>query len=218
MILQSLLQAGTDTSSSTIEWAMALMLNNPDVLTKATKEIDNVVGMSRLLEERDLAHLPYLRCIIMETLRMYPITPHLTPHQASSDCIVADGQFVIPRGTMVLVDIYYMQRDPAVWDDPNKFKPERFSVGQEIGEGGGGKQMMMPFGMGRRKCPGEGLAWRTVGVALGVMIQCFRWERTHKEKVDMSEGSGFTMPMAVPLVAVCRPREEMEAVFKSTNK
>lgn len=214
----SLLQAGTDTSSSTIEWAMALLLNNPDVLTKATKEIDNVVGISRLLEERDLAHLPYLRCIIMETLRMYPITPNLTPHQASSDCIVADGQFVIPCGTMVLVDIYSMQRDPAVWDDPNKFKPERFSVGQEIGEGGGGKQMMMPFGMGRRKCPGEGLAWRTVGVALGVMIQCFRWERTHKEKVDMSEGSGFTMPMAVPLVAVCRPREEMEAVFKSTNK
>jgi cytochrome P450 len=76
MIVQSLLQAGTDTSSSTIEWAMALLLNNPDVMEKATEELDDVMGNSRLLEERDLACLPYLWCIITETLRMYPITPH----------------------------------------------------------------------------------------------------------------------------------------------
>jgi cytochrome P450 len=214
MIVQSLLQAGTDTSSSTIEWAMALLLNNPDVMEKATEELDDVVGNSRLLEERDLACLPYLRCIITETLRMYPITPHLTPHQASCDCIVAGGKYVIPRGAMVMFDVYSMQRDPAVWGDPNRFRPERFSVGKDIA-GANEKQLMIPFGMGRRKCPGEGLAWKTVGVVLGVMIQCFRWERAQKEKVDMSEGSGFTMPMAVPLVAVCRPREEMEAVFKS---
>uniref|UniRef100_A0A453JVH7 Cytochrome P450 81D1 n=1 Tax=Aegilops tauschii subsp. strangulata TaxID=200361 RepID=A0A453JVH7_AEGTS len=213
MIVQSLLQAGTDTSSSTIEWAMALLLNNPHVLAKAKEEIDAVVGTSRLLEEHDLACLPYLRCIITETLRMYPIAPHLAPHQASSDCVVAGGQYIIACGTMVLVDVYSMQRDPTMWDEPNRFIPERFEVG--IGEDGD-KQVvrMMPFGMGRRKCPGEGLAWRTVGVALGLMVQCFRWERMGKEEVDMSEGSGFTMPMVVPLVAMCQPREEMDEILK----
>uniref|UniRef100_A0ACD5XHC6 Uncharacterized protein n=1 Tax=Avena sativa TaxID=4498 RepID=A0ACD5XHC6_AVESA len=210
----SLLQAGTDTSASTIEWAIALLLNNPDVLVKATEEIDAVVGMPRLLEERDLTCLPYLRCIIAETLRMYPIAPHLTPHQASCDCIVADGQYVIRQGTMLLVDVYSMQRDPAMWDDPTIFKPERFAVGKDITEGGDKKLKMMPFGMGRRKCPGEGLAWRTVGVALGVMVQCFRWERVGQEKVDMTEGSGFTMPMDVPLMVMCRPREELDAMLR----
>uniref|UniRef100_A0ACD5Y0T6 Uncharacterized protein n=1 Tax=Avena sativa TaxID=4498 RepID=A0ACD5Y0T6_AVESA len=210
----SLLQAGTDMSASTIEWAMALLLNNPDVLAKAIEEIDAVVGMSRLLEERDLACLPYLRCIITETLRMHPITPHLTPHQASCDCTIADGHYVIRQGTMLLVDVYSMQRDLVVWDDPTIFNPARFAIGKEITEGGDKKLKMMPFGMGRRKCPREGLAWRTVGVALGVMVQCFRWERVGQEKVDMAEGSGFTMPMAVPLVAMCRPREEVDAMLR----
>ncbi|XP_037437719.1 cytochrome P450 81Q32-like [Triticum dicoccoides] len=212
-ICLSLLQAGTDTSSSTIEWAMALLLNNPHVLAKAKEEIDAVVGTSRLLEEHDLACLPYLRCIITETLRMYPIAPHLAPHQASSDCVVAGRQYIIACGTMVLVDVYSMQRDPTMWDEPNRFIPERFEVG--IGEDGD-KQVarMMPFGMGRRKCLGEGLAWRTVGVALGVMVQCFRWELMGKEEADMSEGSGFTMPMVAPLVAMCQPREEMDEILK----
>ncbi|CAM0949321.1 unnamed protein product [Alopecurus aequalis] len=212
----SLLQAGTDTSSSTIEWAMALLLNNPDVLAKVTQEINVVVGMSRLLEECDLACLPYLRCIITETLRMYPLAPHLVPHQASQDCIVAGGRYIISHGTMVLVDVYSMQRDPAQWEDPNKFKPERFGARNDVANGDG-KPLMMPFGMGRRKCPGEGLAWRTVGVALGVMIQCFKWERVDKHELDIKEGSGFTMPMAVPLMAMYRPREEMDVVLKSIH-
>lgn len=206
--IQSLLQAGTDTSASTIEWAMALLLNNPDVLRKATDEINSVVGMSRLLQEPDLANLPYLRCIITETLRLYPLAPHLVPHEASRDCMVAGH--VIARGTMVLVDVYSTQRDPRVWEDPDKFIPERFKGFKVDGSG-----WMMPFGMGRRKCPGEGLALRTVGMALGVMIQCFQWERVGKKKVDMSEGSGLTMPMAVPLMAMCLPRVEMESVLKS---
>uniref|UniRef100_A0A0E0F796 Cytochrome P450 n=1 Tax=Oryza meridionalis TaxID=40149 RepID=A0A0E0F796_9ORYZ len=204
----SLLQAGTDTSASMIEWAMALLLNNPEVLKKATAEIDSVVGMSRLLQESDLADLPYLRCIITETLRLYPLAPHLVPHEASQDCVIAGH--AVARGTMVLVDVYSMQRDPRVWEDPDKFMPERFKGFKADGSG-----WMMPFGMGRRKCPGEGLALRTVGMALGVMIQCFQWERVGKEKVDMSEGSGLTMPMAVPLTAMCLPRVEMESVLKS---
>ncbi|XP_040385510.1 cytochrome P450 81Q32-like [Oryza brachyantha] len=211
----SLLQAGTDTSASTIEWAMALLLNNPEALRKATAEIDSAVGDSRLVQESDLAggRLPYLRCVVAETLRLYPLAPHLVPHEASRDCAVAAaaGHVVVPRGAMVLVDVYSMQRDPRVWEEPEEFIPERFmGCGDDAA-----RWRMMSFGMGRRKCPGEGLAVRTVGVALGAMIQCFRWERVGKEEVDMSEGSGLTMPMAVPLTAVCLPRVEMMPLLKS---
>uniref|UniRef100_A0A0D9Y0W1 Cytochrome P450 n=1 Tax=Leersia perrieri TaxID=77586 RepID=A0A0D9Y0W1_9ORYZ len=111
----SLLQAGTDTSASTIEWAMALLLNNPDVLKKAKAEIDSIVGTSRLLQESDLAGLPYLRCIITETLRQYPPAPHLVLHEALQDCMIAGHD--VSCGTMVLIDVYSMQRDPLVWED-----------------------------------------------------------------------------------------------------
>lgn len=211
----SLLQAGTDTSSSTVEWAMALLLNNPTKMAKVTDEIDSVVGASRLLEERDLACLPYLRSVITETLRLYPLTPYLVPHEASSDCVVANGQYVITRGTMLLVDVFSMQRDPATWNDPDNFIPERFADdNDDANRDGHDKGIMLPFGMGRRKCPGEALAWKTVGMALGVMMQCFEWERIGKEKVDMSEGSGLTMPMAVSVMAMCRPRREMDGVLR----
>jgi len=195
-VLQSLLQAGTDTSSSTIEWAMALLLNNPAALKAAAAEIISTVGTTRLLQEPDLANLPYLRGIVAETLRLYPLAPNLIPHEASSDLTVAaagGGHAIIRRGTVVLVDVYSMQRDPHA----EKFMPERFmDDGGEVAGESSRWVMMMPFGMGRRRWPGEGLALRTVGMALGVMVQCFEWERVGKEEVDMSEGwSGITMPM-----------------------
>ena len=190
---------------------MALLLSNPDALKKAADEIHSVVGTSRLLHESDLAGLPYLRSVIAETLRLCPLTPNHVPHEASRDCAIAGGH-AVARGTMVLVDVYSMQRDPAMWRDPEKFMPERF-MEDDGDRPDGGRGWMMPFGMGRRRCPGEGLAVRTVGMALGVMLQCFEWGR--EGEVDMSEGSGLTMPMAVPLVASCRPRPEMESLLET---
>ncbi|CAL4891357.1 unnamed protein product [Urochloa decumbens] len=210
-VSMSLLQGGTDTSSSTIEWAMALLLNNPDTLKRAAAEIHSTVGTSRLLQESDLAGLPYLRCVIAETLRLKPPAPSHVPHEVSQDCVIAG--YAVASGTMVLVDVYHMQRDPSMWEEPERFKPERFMNGKADGE----RRWMMPFGMGRRSCPGEGLAMRTVGVALGAMVQCFEWERQGGgEEVDMRESeTGVTMPMEVPLVAVCRPRPEVEALLKT---
>ncbi|CAN6338747.1 unnamed protein product [Urochloa humidicola] len=203
----SLMQGGTDTSSSTIEWVMALLLNNPDALRKATAEIHSIVGKTRLLQESDLARLPYLQCVITETLRLKPLAPNHVPHEVSQDCVIAG--YAIARGTMVLVDVYSMQRDPNVWEDPERFMPERFMDGDS--------RWMMPFGMGRRSCPGEGLALRMMGIALGVMMQCFEWEPVRGKEVDMREGSGLTMPMEVSLVATCRPRAEMEALLKTLS-
>lgn len=198
-----MLSAGTDTSSGTMEWALSLLLNNPDTLKKARNEIDIHIGESRLIEDSDLAELPYLNGIINETLRMYPAAPLIPPHESSDECTV--GNFRVPRGTMLLVNVWAIQNDPKIWENPTKFKPERF-INVE-GESDGFK--LMPFGFGRRKCPGEGLALRVVGLALGSLIQCFEWERVGEDKIDMSEGAGLTVSKAQPLVAKCRPRTNL---------
>ncbi|XP_037483091.1 cytochrome P450 81Q32-like [Triticum dicoccoides] len=203
----SILQTGTDTSSSTIEWSMAELLNHPDAMAKARVELDEVVGTGRLLEEADLSSLPYLQCIIKETLRLHPIAPLLAPHESSAACSVAG--YDIPAGTMLLVNVHMMHRDALMWDEPTRFSPERFEGGR--GEG----KWMLPFGMGRRGCPGEALGMNMAGLALGTLVQCFEWRRVGEEEVDMAEGSGLTMPMAVPLEALYWPRAEMTPVLRA---
>nr|XP_010911513.3 cytochrome P450 81D11 [Elaeis guineensis] len=202
-----LLGAGVGTTAETTEWVMSLLLNNPEALKKMRDEIDAQVGNERLLEESDLSNLPHLQCVITETLRMYPTSPLLLPHESSQDCSV--GGFHIPRGMMLLVNAYAVHRDPKVWEEPTKFMPERFEGGK--GEG----KLMLPFGMGRRRCPGEGLAMRVVGLALGTLIQCFEWEGIGKEEVDMTtQGSGLTLAKAIPLEAMYRPRQSMLDALK----
>ncbi|KAI3785437.1 hypothetical protein L1987_44555 [Smallanthus sonchifolius] len=197
----NLLTAGTDTSTATVEWAFSLLLNHKHVLQKARDEIDIHVGENRLVDEPDMANLPYLLCIVNETLRMYPPGPLLVPHESSDDCVV--GGYHIPRGTMLLVNQWAIHHDPDLWADPEMFYPERFE-GLEGRTRDGFR--FMPFGSGRRSYPGEGLAVLMIGLTLGLLIQCFDWERISEEMVDMSEGPGLTMPKAQPLVAKCTPR------------
>ncbi|KAG5251216.1 hypothetical protein OIU77_025243 [Salix suchowensis] len=198
-----LLTAGTGTSAGTMEWALSVLLNNPQILKKAQNEIDEVVGHDRLIDESDVAKLPYLQCIIRESMRMYPIAPLLVPHESSEDCVV--GGFQIPRGTMLLVNMWAIQNDPKIWDDATEFKPERFGDFEGVRDG----FKVMPFGSGRRICPGEGLAMRMVGLTLASLLQCFEWGRVSKEMVDMTEETGFTMHKAQPLLAKCNPRPSM---------
>ncbi|KAK8949136.1 Cytochrome P450 81D1 [Platanthera zijinensis] len=168
-------------------------------LEKARSEIEAQVNGQRLIDDSDLGNLPYLQCILRETLRLYPVAPLLLPHESSGDCTVAG--FHIPRGTMLLVNAYHIQRDPALWEEAASFKPERFMETAAVGRGS-----MMAFGMGRRRCPGEGVAMRLMGLALGAMVQCLEWRRVGPEEVDMEEGAGMTMPKATPLEALCMPR------------
>nr|ALO20341.1 cytochrome P450 [Cynodon dactylon] len=202
----NLFGAGTETTSTTTEWAMSLLLNHPEKLRKAQAEIDAVVGTSRLLTADDMPRLTYLRCIIDETMRLYPAAPLLLPHESSTHCKV--GGYDVPAGTMLLVNVYAIHRDPAVWDGPTEFVPERFEDGKAEG------RLLMPFGMGRRKCPGETLALRTIGLVLGTLIQCFDWDRVDGLEVDMTESGGLTIPRAVPLEAMCRPRATMREVLQ----
>ncbi|KAJ1690207.1 hypothetical protein LUZ63_014362 [Rhynchospora breviuscula] len=196
-----LLQAGTESSSNTIEWAMSHLLNNPHVLAKAQHEIQMVVGRERLVEESDVPSLPYLQAIINETLRLHPAAPLNVPHESAAECII--GGYKIPIGTTLLINIYAIHRDPSIWKDPTEFKPERFENGKAEG------MWLLPFGMGRRKCPGEGLALKMIALALGTLIQCFEWERIGAKEVDMTESSGIVVPKAVRLDTMYRPRPDM---------
>ncbi|KAK9163760.1 hypothetical protein Syun_004662 [Stephania yunnanensis] len=202
-IASNLLTAGTDTSSAAMDWAMSLLLNHPMVLKKARDEIDTQVGQQRLLEESDLTKLPYLQSVINETLRLYPVGPIVT-HESSQDCTI--GGHHVPAGTMLQMNLWAVHRDPKLWDSPTEFRPERFE-GLEWDNLG---FKLIPFGSGRRRCPGEGLGLRMVGLTIGLLIQCFEWEREGEEMVDMSEGPGLTLPRASPLVALYRPRPTMK--------
>ncbi|CAN8232482.1 unnamed protein product [Cochlearia groenlandica] len=196
--------AGTNTSAVTLEWALSNLLNNPKVISKARTEIDKKVGVDRLIEESDLIELPYLKNIVLETLRLHPATPLLVPHMASEDCKV--GSYDMPRGTTLLVNAWAIHRDPNMWKDPDSFVPERFEKEEEA-------QKLMAFGLGRRACPGSGLAQRILGLALGSLIQCFEWERVGNEDVDMKEGLGNTVPKAIPLKAICKARPFLHKII-----
>ncbi|PIA43387.1 hypothetical protein AQUCO_01900041v1, partial [Aquilegia coerulea] len=198
-IIMTLLTTGTHTSAMTLEWAMSLLLNHPKAMNKARAEIDNSIGKDHLIEESDLPKLTYLQNVINETLRLFPPTALIVPHESSAECSV--GGFDIPCGTMLLVNTWAIHRDPKQWVEPDKFRPERF----ENGTGEGFK--FIPFGFGRRGCPGTRMAMRMVGLTLGSLIQCFEWENTDGTEVDMAEGPGVTIPKIIPLEALYRPRE-----------
>lgn len=207
MISQILLLAGIDTAAVTLEWALSQLLNNPEVLKKARAEIDHFIGEDRLVSEGDLSSLSYLQGVITETLRLNPAAPLLVPHCASEDCKIED--YDIPRDTIILINAWAIHRDPNLWEDATSFKPERHANTM----GGVDSYKLLPFGLGRRACPGMGMAQRVVGLTLASLIQCFEWERVSSSLVNMTEGEGLTMPKAQPLVAKCKPRPILKAIL-----
>ncbi|KAF4396578.1 hypothetical protein G4B88_028892 [Cannabis sativa] len=133
------------------------------------------------------------------------IGPLLVPHYSSNDCTIS--RYDVPHGTILLVNAWATHRDPKLWKDADSFIPERFeNINSENNEG----YKLMPFGLGRRACPGKSLAQRMMGLTLGSLIQCFDWKRIDDNEIDMVEGKGLTMPKAVPLEAMCKPRPIME--------
>ncbi|KAK7380690.1 hypothetical protein VNO78_33205 [Psophocarpus tetragonolobus] len=190
-----MLLAGTDTSAVTLEWAMSNLLNHPETLKKAKKEIDTHIGQKSLVDESDIQNLPYLQSIIYETLRLHPAAPLLVPHLSSEDCTI--GEYHIPRNTILLVNAWAIHRDPKSWSDPTHFKPERFENQDEANK-------LLPFGLGRRSCPGVNLAQRVISLTLALLIRCFEWKRISKEEIDMTEGKGLAVQKKFPLEAMCK--------------
>ncbi|CAI0476656.1 unnamed protein product [Linum tenue] len=174
---QVLFVAGTDTTSSTLEWAMAELLRNPYVLVKAKEELEQ------------------------KTFRLHPPVPLLAREE------VEIHGFTIPKGAQIMVNAWAIGRDPVTWNNPNSFIPERF-LGLEVHAKGNNFELI-PFGAGRRICPGMLLAMRMLHMILGSLIHWFDWKLpvgVEPESLDMREKFGITLEKAKPLVAIPTPR------------
>jgi cytochrome P450 len=197
--------AGTDTTTSTLEWAMAELLHNPRTLTKVQKELRSKIGSDRKMEEKDIESLPYLKAVIKETLRLHPPLPFLVPHMAMDSCMIRD--YFIPKETQILVNVWAIGRDPKVWDAPLLFWLERFMQPNMVDYEGHHFEYI-PFGSGRRMCPALPLASRVLPLALGSLLNSFDWilsDGLKPEEMDMTEGMGITLRKVVPLKVIPVP-------------
>uniref|UniRef100_A0A0E0CY10 Cytochrome P450 n=1 Tax=Oryza meridionalis TaxID=40149 RepID=A0A0E0CY10_9ORYZ len=203
-LFTDLFSAGSDTSAVTVEWAMAQLLQNPPTMAKAREELARVIGSKQEIEESDISQLKYLEAVVKETLRLHPPAPFLLPHQAETTTQV--GGYTVPKGTRVLVNVWAIGRDSKVWSDPDKFMPERF-LQSEVDLRGRDFELI-PFGSGRRICPGLPLAVRMVHLMLASLLHRFEWRllpEVEKNGVDMAEKFGMILELATPLRAVAIP-------------
>ncbi|KAA8528589.1 hypothetical protein F0562_035944 [Nyssa sinensis] len=200
----AVLTGATDTTIVTMTWALSLLLNNRHVLRKAQEELDIHVGRERQVESSDVKNLIYIQAILKETLRLYPAGPLSVPHESMEDCTV--GGYVIPKGTRLLVNLWKLHRDPRVWSDPDEFKPERFLTSHKDVDVRGQHFELIPFGSGRRMCPGISLAMQHTELTLATLFHGFELETPLNEPVDMTESFGLTNPKATPLEVLLTPR------------
>ncbi|MFQ6642105.1 hypothetical protein Gotur_017320 [Gossypium turneri] len=212
---KSLVLAAEDTTSITMTWALALLLNNRDALNKVQQELDIHVGKDKLLvTESDTKNLMYLQSIIKETLRLYPPAPLSATHEAIEDCTV-DGYDVSP-GTWLIFNLHKIHRDPHIWTDPSEFRPERFMTTHKDFDVRGQNFELIPFGSGRRMCPGISFALQVLQLTLANVLHWFEFETPSGEAVDMHEAPGLTSPKATPLEVYISPRLPA-SVYNSTT-
>ncbi|KAK8561153.1 hypothetical protein V6N12_048228 [Hibiscus sabdariffa] len=200
----SLALGAVDTNVVTLTWAVSLLLNNRHVLKKAQDELDIHVGKERQVEESDISNLVYLQAIIKETMRLYPAVPLSIPREAMEDCTVAG--FHVPAGTRLLVNLWKLQRDPSIWQKPLDFMPERFLSDHANIDVRGQNFEFIPFGGGRRICPGITFALRFLNLALARLLHGFEWGTVSDEAIDMSESPGIAVPKATPLEVTLTPK------------
>lgn len=202
---QDLLAGGTESSAVTVEWAISQLLKKPELFEKATEELDRVIGRNRWVEEKDLPNLPYIQAIVKETMRLHPVAPMLVPRESLEDCKV-DGYDIV-KGTRILVSVWTIGRDPKLWDLPEEFMPERF-IGKEIDIKGHDFELL-PYGSGRRMCPGYALGQKVIESSLANLLHGFNWKLPGSmtvEDLNMEEIFGLSTPKKIPLITVAEPR------------
>lgn len=199
-IVLDMIGGALDTSATTIVWALSELLRHPRVMKNLQHELETVVGLNRMVEESDLAKLIYLEMVIKETLRLYP-AGSLVPRESTED-VVVDGYYM-KKKTRIIINLWAVGRDPKVWSDAEMFCPERFA--NKNLDFRGLDFEFIPFGSGRRGCPGINLGVVTVKLVLAQLVHCFNWELPWglaPDDLDMSERFGLTLPRAKNLFAV----------------
>ncbi|CAI9118599.1 OLC1v1020191C1 [Oldenlandia corymbosa var. corymbosa] len=191
-VLLDMFTGGTTTSATVVEWAMAEMMRNPDVMAKAQREIRKALPRAekRVIEEIDIQKLSYLKLVIKETLRLHSPVPLLVPRDCKEQCEI-DG-YIIPPKTRVMVNVWAIGRDPKYWNDPESFQPERFEnntidiLGTDF--------EYLPFGGGKRICPGISFGLANVEVPLANLLYHFNWklpDNIESSGLDMAEAYGL---------------------------
>ncbi|VVB09658.1 unnamed protein product [Arabis nemorensis] len=204
-LVMDVMFGGTETVASAIEWAMTELMKNPHELVKLQQELAQVIGLNRRFHETDLDNLPYFKCAIKETLRLHPPIPLLL-HEAAADSVVSG--YSIPRDSRVMINVYAIGRDGSVWTEPDKFKPGRF-MESKAPDFKGSDFEFLPFGSGRRSCPGMQLGLYGMELAAANMLHSFDWELPEgvsSGDLDMTDMFGLTTPRATRLIAVPRYR------------
>ncbi|KAL1538101.1 trimethyltridecatetraene synthase-like isoform X1 [Salvia divinorum] len=204
-ITLDLLAGGTESSSLMVEWANSELMRAPEIIKKAREELDRVIGKNRWVKEDDMPSLPYVEAILKETMRLHPVSPMLAPRIAREDCMV-DG-YDIKKGTYVFVNTWTIHRDPSIWENPNEFNPDRF-IGKKINVKGQNFELL-PFGSGRRMCPGYALGLKVIQSSLANLLHGFNWRLPNEMKhgdLNMEETYGLSTPKKIPLVVLAEPR------------
>uniref|UniRef100_A0A7N0ZU48 Cytochrome P450 n=1 Tax=Kalanchoe fedtschenkoi TaxID=63787 RepID=A0A7N0ZU48_KALFE len=200
-VLLNIFLAGVDTAALTLVWAMTELVKNPDIMKKAQDEIRRVAAGKQRVSEQDLESLKYLKMVLKETLRLHPPAPLLLPKETTTDTKLLG--YDIKAGTRVYVNAWAIGRDAKTWEKAEEFSPERFEGGPlDYKER---NFELLPFGGGRRMCPGINMGMSTVELTLANMLHCFEWKLPDgmtSEDVSMEEGFGLTMFKKIPLKLV----------------
>jgi cytochrome P450 len=200
------LSAGTDTTSTALQWIMAELVKNPRIQENLYNEIKATTGTDEVTEE-ELNDMPYLKAVVLEGLRKHPPGHFLLAHKAAEDIEISG--YLFPKGATVNVMVADMGRDEREWRKPTEFVPERFLPGGD-GEGvdvtGSREIRMMPFGVGRKICAGLGIAMLHLEYFVAVLVKEFQWKEVPGDEVDFAEKPEFTVVMAKPLRARLVPR------------
>ncbi|KAM3683738.1 hypothetical protein ACJW31_12G171000 [Castanea mollissima] len=160
--------------------------------------------LERWVEEHDINDLVYLQAIIKKSLHLYPPIPLSVPHEAMEDCHVYD--YYIPKGTHLFVNVWKLHQDPRVWENPEEFLPERFLTSHANVDASGQHFEFIPFGSGRRSCPGSKLAFQVSHLTLARLLQGFEFQTPLNMPVNMTEGLSISLPRATPLEVLLTPR------------
>ncbi|CAL5066365.1 unnamed protein product [Urochloa decumbens] len=205
-LLLDLFVAGASSTAQTVQWTLAEIFRHPAVMSKARQELESVVGSKEHPQESDIDKLPYLRAVVMEGMRLHPAGPLMMPHTAAADGAEVGG-FPVPKGTKVIVNLWAIMRDPASWEKPEEFMPERF-LGTGIDFRGVDARAFVPFGEGRRLCPGIHVATLSIMMILASVLHAFEWSLPDGMKpsdVDVTDRFRTSLHMVTPVKAVPTP-------------